>query len=208
WPRRPNQRPVTSSRSLAVQPKRSTSNATVGGASAVDVGLRAIEGLRLPVPGPFGTQPVGPAAGRSYPRATYHPRVETSEARGAVRREGLEARVPLAALQRVTDAALSHLALDDLLAELLERVAEILHSDTAAFLLVDEDDDQMLHARAAKGIEEEVEQGVRIPVGRGFAGRVASERRPIVIPDIAHADILNPILRQKGIRSLLGVPLL
>ena len=134
--------------------------------------------------------------------------METSEASGAVRREGIEARIPLAALQRVTEAALAHLGLDDLLAALLERVAEVLHSDTAAFLLVEDDDAQMLHARAAKGIEEEVEQGVRIPVGRGFAGRVAAERRPIVIPDIEDADILNPILREKGIRSLLGVPLL
>jgi GAF domain-containing protein/anti-sigma regulatory factor (Ser/Thr protein kinase) len=170
--------------------------------------LRAIEGLRLPIPGPFGTQPVAPAAGRACPPATYHPRVETSEARGAVRREGIETRVPLAALQRVTDAALAHLALDDLLAALLERVAEVLRSDTAAFLLIDDDDPQILRARAAKGIEEEVEQGVRIPVGRGFAGRVAAERRPIVIPDVGHADVLNPILREKGIRSLLGVPLL
>jgi serine phosphatase RsbU (regulator of sigma subunit)/anti-sigma regulatory factor (Ser/Thr protein kinase) len=66
----------------------------------------------------------------------------------------------------------------------------------------------MLAARAAKGIEEEVEQGVRIPVGRGFAGRIAAQRRPVFIPDVDHADILNPILREKGIRSLLGVPLL
>jgi serine phosphatase RsbU (regulator of sigma subunit)/anti-sigma regulatory factor (Ser/Thr protein kinase) len=133
--------------------------------------------------------------------------VETTGARAAVRREGIEARVPLAPLQYVTDAALAHLALKDLLAELLERITEVLHSDTAAFLLLDEDA-QMLHARAAKGIEEEVEQGVRIPVGRGFAGRVAAERRAIVIPDVDRADVLNPILREKGIRSLLGVPLL
>src|SRR3712207_6519384 len=66
----------------------------------------------------------------------------------------------------------------------------------------------MLVARAAKGIEEEVEQGVRIPLGRGFAGRIAAERRPITIEDVDHADILNPILREKGIRSLLGVPLI
>jgi serine phosphatase RsbU (regulator of sigma subunit)/anti-sigma regulatory factor (Ser/Thr protein kinase) len=66
----------------------------------------------------------------------------------------------------------------------------------------------MLRARAAKGIEEEVEQGVRIPVGRGFAGRIAAQRRPVTVPDVDHADILNPILREKGIRSLLGVPLL
>jgi GAF domain-containing protein len=113
----------------------------------------------------------------------------------------------LAAMQRVTDAALAYLTLDELLGELLERISEILHSDTAAFLLLDEETDEVV-ARAAKGIEEEVEQGVRIPLGRGFAGRVAAERRPLIIPDIDRADIFNPILRQKGIRSLLGVPLL
>ena len=65
-----------------------------------------------------------------------------------------------------------------------------------------------LVARAAVGIEEEVEQGVRIPVGRGFAGRVAAERRPVILDDVDHADVLNPILREKGIKSLLGVPLI
>ena len=65
-----------------------------------------------------------------------------------------------------------------------------------------------LVARAAVGIEEEVEQGVRIPVGRGFAGRVAAGRAPVILDDVDHADVLNPILREKGIKSLLGVPLL
>jgi len=113
----------------------------------------------------------------------------------------------LAALQRVTDAALAHLSEDDLLAELLRRITEILDSDTAAILLL-EPDGEFLRARAARGIEEEVEQGVRIPIGKGFAGRIAAERRAIFIEDVDHADILNPILREKGIRSLLGVPLL
>jgi len=113
----------------------------------------------------------------------------------------------LAALQRVTDAALAYLSEDDLLTELLLRITEILHTDTAAILLLDEEGKE-LRARAAKGIEEEVEQGVTIPVGKGFAGRVVASRRSIFIPDIDHFDIYNPILRQKGIRSLLGVPLL
>ena len=110
-------------------------------------------------------------------------------------------------MQSVTDAALSYLSLNDLLTELLNRMTDILDADTAAFLLLD-DAGEMLVARAAKGIEEEVEQGVQIPVGKGFAGRIAAERRPVVIEDVDHADILNPILREKGIRSLLGVPLL
>ena len=110
-------------------------------------------------------------------------------------------------LQRVTDAALSALPLDQLFDELLERVREILSVDTVAMLLLEEDG-RMLLARAAKGLEEEVEAQVRIPVGRGFAGRVAATRGPVQITDVDHADILNPLLREKGLRSLLGVPLL
>jgi len=74
-------------------------------------------------------------------------------------------------------------------------------------LLLDEGSGELV-ARAAVGIEEEVERGVRIPMGKGFAGRVAAERRPVVLDDVDHADVLNPILREKGIKSLLGVPLL
>ena len=109
-------------------------------------------------------------------------------------------------LQNITDAALAYLPLDDLLNELLARVVGILGADTAAILLL-EDDDKTLVARAAKGLEEEVERGVRIPVGRGFAGRVAATRRPVRILNVAEADIVNPILREKGLASLLGVPL-
>jgi signal transduction histidine kinase len=113
----------------------------------------------------------------------------------------------LARLQAVTDAALSHLELDELLAELLDRIHTILDVDTCAILLLDEASNELV-ARAAVGIEEEVEQGVRIPVGGGFAGRIAAERRPILLPDVERAHVLNPILREKGIKTLLGVPLI
>jgi anti-sigma regulatory factor (Ser/Thr protein kinase)/putative methionine-R-sulfoxide reductase with GAF domain len=110
-------------------------------------------------------------------------------------------------LYRLSDPALSELELEDLLEELLGRVRDVLEVDTVAILLLDSEANQLV-ARAAKGIEEEVEQGVRIPVGHGFAGRIAAERFAIFIRDVDHADILNPILSDKGIRSLLGVPLI
>src|SRR5919198_597179 len=110
-------------------------------------------------------------------------------------------------LQAVTDVALANLPLDELLEELLLRIRDALDADTAAFLLLDEAGEELV-ARAAKGIEEEVERGVRIPLGKGFAGRIAAERRPVVLDDVDHADVLNPILREKGIKSLCGVPLL
>jgi anti-sigma regulatory factor (Ser/Thr protein kinase)/putative methionine-R-sulfoxide reductase with GAF domain len=109
-------------------------------------------------------------------------------------------------LYRLSDPALSELGLEELLNELLVRIQEVLGVDTVAILLYDPETQQLV-ARAAKGIEEEVEQGVRIPVGRGFAGRIAAERVAIFIADVDHADIMNPILRAKGIRSLLGLPL-
>jgi signal transduction histidine kinase len=109
-------------------------------------------------------------------------------------------------LEAVTDTALTHLDADDLLDELLDRLRALLEGDTCAILLIDEATDELV-ARAARGIEGEVERGVRIPIGRGFAGRIAAERRPIVIDDVDHADILNPILREKGIKSLVGAPL-
>jgi signal transduction histidine kinase len=105
------------------------------------------------------------------------------------------------------DAALGHLNVDELLNELLVRIRDALDADTCAILLLDEDRQELV-ARAAKGLEEEVERGVRIPVGKGFAGRVAADRRPVVLDDVDHADVMNPILLEKGIKSLVGVPLL
>jgi anti-sigma regulatory factor (Ser/Thr protein kinase)/putative methionine-R-sulfoxide reductase with GAF domain len=110
-------------------------------------------------------------------------------------------------IESVTDAALAHLSVEDLLAELLDRVQELLKVDTVAVLLLDASSQQLV-ATAAKGIEAEVRQGVRIPLGQGFAGRVATEKEPVILPQVDHTTVLNPILWEHGIRSLLGVPLL
>jgi serine phosphatase RsbU (regulator of sigma subunit)/anti-sigma regulatory factor (Ser/Thr protein kinase) len=111
-------------------------------------------------------------------------------------------------VQRVTESALAYLDLDDLLKELLDRVTDIVQADTAAVLLVEEEG-RTLVARSAKGLEEEVERGFRLPVGRGFAGRVALTREPVVIEDLDESAIqpVNPLFAEKGVRSLLGVPL-
>ena len=86
-------------------------------------------------------------------------------------------------LQGVTDTALAHLRLDDLLRELLGRVREALAADTVVILIVSEDGEE-LQVRAALGLEEEVARAIRVPLGRGFAGRIAAERRPMVVDDV------------------------
>jgi serine phosphatase RsbU (regulator of sigma subunit) len=109
-------------------------------------------------------------------------------------------------VQSITDAALSRLGDQDFLDELLVRVKAVMRADTAAVLLLDYSAG-MLTAAAAAGLEEEVRQGVRIPVGRGFAGRIAAEHRPVILDHVDHTTVLNPILMEKGIRALMGVPM-
>jgi anti-sigma regulatory factor (Ser/Thr protein kinase)/putative methionine-R-sulfoxide reductase with GAF domain len=109
-------------------------------------------------------------------------------------------------VQSVTEAALAYLTTDEALDELLGRVRNALGADTAAILLLDKARAELV-ARAGKGLEEEVRQGVRIPVGRGFAGTIAATGQPVIVDDVDHSMVLNPILRQIGVRSLLGVPL-
>src|SRR5437763_16082755 len=48
---------------------------------------------------------------------------------------------------------------------------------------------------------------MRIPVGQGFAGRIAAERRPIVMEDVDNYEVANRFIREKGLHSLAGVPL-
>jgi serine phosphatase RsbU (regulator of sigma subunit) len=117
------------------------------------------------------------------------------------------AEVRLQQIQAITDTALAHLDDEDLLGAVLERIREILQVDTAVVLLLDASG-QRLVATAARGIEEEVHQSVQVGVGRGFAGRIAAERRPVIIENVDSANVVNPLLVQRGIRSLLGAPLL
>jgi phosphoserine phosphatase RsbU/P len=105
------------------------------------------------------------------------------------------------------DSSLARLDFDDLLAALLDRVRQVLDADTAAILLLDEES-QMLVARAASGIEEEIYQNVHVPIGHGFAGRIAAKRTPVILNRVDATTVANPILWQKGIRGMLGVPLI
>lgn len=113
----------------------------------------------------------------------------------------------LRALLAVIDTDLARLGVDDLELELLERIRDILDADTAAVLLREENSDHLV-AHVACGLEEEVRQGARVPIGRGFAGAIAARKEPVMLDRVDAATVTNPILWEKGIRTMLGVPLL
>lgn len=113
----------------------------------------------------------------------------------------------LTAMESVTDVSLGYLDVDDLLVELIDRVAVLMEVDTVAVLLLGDVSSQLV-ARAARGVEEEVRQGARVSVGSGFAGRIAATRQPVVLDRVDSTTVANPLLWERGIRTMLGVPLL
>jgi PAS domain S-box-containing protein len=142
----------------------------------------------------------------------------TERKRGEVEREQLLSREQAARieaekaietvkrLQAVTDTALQHLSVDDLLKEMLVRVRELLEIDSVAILLLS-DDGQHLVLSAGMGLEKELAGEVRVPVGSGIAGRIAMGREPLVVTDLSQVEVHNPILRD-NIASLIGAPLI
>jgi signal transduction histidine kinase len=153
------------------------------------------------------TAPTAPTAPTTRPPTPAEDRVP---ALAAVRAEAAATNAQLQAMQALTDTALSHLALDDLLRELLGRVTAVLGVDTVAIFLLDADG-QTLTLRAARGLSEEDVGRAQVAVGRGFPGHVAASREPLIVDAdaLSSADFegASPLLRER-LRSVAGVPLL
>jgi PAS domain S-box-containing protein len=109
-------------------------------------------------------------------------------------------------LQALTDTALTHLTLEDLFRELLARLRELLASDSATVLLLDEEAG-MLHVHATDGLRRDADDMHDVPFGKGLAGRIAAEARPLVIEDLRSYASVSAFLRRR-MRSLAGVPIL
>jgi signal transduction histidine kinase len=149
-----------------------------------------------------GAKAASPSARSPTPAKGSTPAATTARA------EAEATTAQLQAMEALTDTALSHLALDDLLRELLGRVAAVMSVDHVAILLLDEDG-RTLTARAAHGLLAEALGGPKIPVGQGFTGQIAASRKPLFFDDLSTSDFesVYPPVREQ-LRSAVGVPLL
>jgi GAF domain-containing protein len=48
---------------------------------------------------------------------------------------------------------------------------------------------------------------VRVPMGRGVAGRIATRRAPLIVDDLSKVEVVSSILSE-NVRSLVGAPLM
>jgi serine phosphatase RsbU (regulator of sigma subunit) len=121
-----------------------------------------------------------------------------------VAEEAADAISRLSRLEAITDAALSHLPEGELISQLLGRIMSGLQVDLAVVLLREGDH---LVTRATIGLDEAKARDVRIPVGRGFAGRIAAEGRSMFLHEVPREDVLNPALRELAPAAMVGAPL-
>lgn len=88
---------------------------------------------------------------------------------------------------------------------LIASVRAAMSSDTATLLLLDQTG-TVLEPAASAGLGRRWRGATHVPLGSGFAGRVAAEHRPVLLTEVNESSVLNPILRDFGLRRLLGVP--
>lgn len=110
-------------------------------------------------------------------------------------------------LRNAAAEAVTNLSLDEVIRDALSAIAASLHVDAAGVLLASEDGSELI-ARAASGLVQEVDLGVRIPAGRGFAGRILASAEPLIVNDLENFEVVSPVLRASELKSMVGVPLL
>lgn len=110
-------------------------------------------------------------------------------------------------LQALIGAVPTHLILQNLLQQLLHCIRQVMAVDTVTVLLPTKDG-QKLAVQATLGLEEEITKKIQIPIGQGFAGSIAAICEPRVVADLSTIEVVSPVLRNKGIQSIVGVPLL
>lgn len=129
----------------------------------------------------------------------------------AIERAATEVVEPVARLWHdlvtTADMTVTPRSLDTVLREALATISRLLSVNSVAILLANEAGDELV-ARAAIGLTEELTIGIGIRAGEGMSGQVLERRSPLVVGDLSAIHVVNPVLRNSGLRSVAAVPIL
>jgi signal transduction histidine kinase len=98
---------------------------------------------------------------------------------------------------------------DELLEAVVDRTRDVLHADVSSLYLLDRDGAYLTLA-ATNGLDRFQIGRARVPFGEGVTGRVAADRRPLIIPDVkadARFMWVRGIDQRRFVASMLSVPL-
>jgi putative methionine-R-sulfoxide reductase with GAF domain len=113
----------------------------------------------------------------------------------------------LRALDRISEASLEQPDVLGFLNKLLGVLLETTQDVDVVKIMLREGEDLVVRV-AAGGLEEDLRGGFRVRIGEGLAGRIAAERRPMMVPVPGGDEIKSEALRKLSLRAMYGVPLL
>ncbi len=186
-------------------------------------GIKPMANLRswMGVPLPGRTEIIG-VMGLSYPdgEATFTEEDESflvtiaSYTASAIERRRLQARLEarahqLKTLNEIGRLLASSLNIDEVLELVVRYAASLLNAEGGSLLLLDEDSGDLIF-RISSGPAGEQLRGMKVPAGRGIAGRCFSSNQPIIANDVRHDSSWYRAFDQQAdfvTRSILAVPL-
>ena len=127
-----------------------------------------------------------------------------AEAERAARAEAEAVVQTIGKLQQVTEAALTHLELDELLEVLVERLREVFAADVVRILLRDHDDPQRFTVGAAAGFE--AEPGTVVEIGNALED-VVKAARPVTLEELPPGTGFDADIEAAGVTSVMAAPL-
>ena len=111
----------------------------------------------------------------------------------------------LHAIQSVSEVSMMDLDSPALMAELLDRIMQALHSDVATICLLSDDKKQLIHC-LSRGAFSEIDTTERHLVGQGLIGDIASQNQAIVVAD-RHRHEVGHLFNNQEMRAFIGSPL-
>jgi len=123
-------------------------------------------------------------------------------------RNALTARELLSCME-LGKALTSELNSDALFSKILHKISELLSAENWSLLLLDEGTGE-LHFEVSVGLDLEQVRNVRLRLGQGIAGKVALEKKPLVIEDVTKCEFFTGRVDKISgciTRSIICVPL-
>lgn len=186
-------------------------------------GIEPLADIRawMGVPLPGRTEIIG-VMGLAYPEgeSTFTEEDESflvtvaSYTASAIERRRLQARLEarahqLKTLNEIGRLLASSLNIDEVLELVVRYAASLLNAEGGSLLLLDEDSGDLVF-RISSGPAGEQLRGMKVPAGRGIAGRCFSSNQPIIANDVQHDSNWYRAFDQHAdfvTRSILAVPL-
>ena len=113
----------------------------------------------------------------------------------------------LQALSEIVESYNLTIDTDELFTRMLEIAISVIGADGGSLMLLDEPSGE-LRVRVAVGVEPELWPKIRVPLGEGIAGRVASEGRPLRLRGRADRQHFRIVRERLDVESALSVPLI